>query len=95
MRTCVLVRVAPLLAFAMAGRPAKDKLPKHHLTRGLFYHPPVGVAEVDAVAADPAPDDQPTAGVGNATGEPQPASQEEAAPAKKRQKVILKDIKCL
>ena len=43
------------------------------------------------VAADRAPNDQPTAGVGNAAVEPHPAKEEEPAPPKKRAKLNLKD----
>ena len=57
----------------MAGRPTKAKMPKHYPTRGLFSTTPVGVVKNNiggTVPADPAPDDQPAAGVGNAAGEP-------------------------
>ena len=57
----------------MAGRPTKAKMPKHYPTRGLFSTKPVGVVKNNiggTVPADPAPDDQPAAGVGNAAGEP-------------------------
>ena len=44
------------------------------------------------MAADPASVDQPTADVGNAAGEPQPATEEEPTPAKKRAILNLKDV---
>ena len=88
------MRVASLLA--MAGRPTKAKMPKHYPIRGLFSNTPVRVVRTDignTVAADPAPDDQPAAGVGNAAGEPQPATEEEPAPAKKHAKLNLNDLR--
>ena len=79
----------------MASRPTKAKMLKHYPNRGLFSNTPVGVVNTNigsTVAADPAPDDQPIIGVGNAAGEPQPATEEEPAPAKKRTKLNLKDV---
>lgn len=51
----------------------------------------MGTVETDlenTVAADPAPDDEPIAGVGNWAGQPQPAA-EVAAPATKQTKLNL------
>ena len=77
----------------MAGRPAEAKLPKPYSTRGLLFNlplTPVGGVETDAdntMDADPAPDDQPTAGVGNTTGEQHPTAEGVATPAKKHTKL--------
>ena len=80
----------------MDGRPTKPKMPKHYPTRGLFSYTLVRVVKTDigsTVATDPASDDQPAAGVGNATGEPQPATEEKPAPVKKRAKLNLNDLR--
>lgn len=55
----------------------------------------MGIVDTDVdntVAADPAPDHQPTSGVGNAAGELQSASEEAAAPDKKRTKLDLNHV---
>ena len=80
----------------MAGRPTEAKMLKHYPTRGLFSHTPVRVVKTNigsTVAADPAPDEQPAVGVGNAAGEPQLATQEEPAQAKKHAKLNLNDLR--
>ena len=56
----------------------------------------MGVIETDVgstVAVDPVPVDRPTASVGNTAGEPQPATEEEAAPAKKHAKLNSKELR--
>lgn len=85
------MRLASLLAIAC--RPIKANTPKHHPTRSLVYNTPVGVVRTimgSTVAVDTASVDQPTTGVRIAAGELQPATEEEAAPAKNARDSILR-----